>query len=1239
MLKRFSFISFFGLLALVAGGLGQFLLTSNRLIPAAILYALAVVLVILAFRQQPGPKFELSAFLPSEPGRIRQWGYIAGGLAIGFAILSFALFATSISPVYPWLFHLASIALLIVSTSWVDRRKKQNTPRVHSWSWLEIGILLLIFAIAAFMRLYRFDQIPFGTWFDEADNGLNALKIINEPGYLPVFVESTNLPAHFLYLIALSFRILGVSTLSIRAVSVVFGLGTVAAAFLTGQELFNRKMGLVIAFMLAVSRWDVNWSRIGMHGITVPFFELLTVGLVLRALRRQRLMDYALAGLSIGFGLCFYTPLRLFPFVIGLLIVMLLINRRKLIRSYWRGILIYCLGSIIASIPIIYLVTFQPDEFFSRMENVSIFMGKTPQEGWQAVAKTTSEHLLMFNYQGDRNGRHNLPGTPMLDPITGVLMVLGAGLCLWRIRQPGSFLLLVWLLLMLAPGIFSLDFESPQSLRAIGSLPAAYLLAAVPIHGLWQEWEKLSKNHLNIFFLILFTLVLGISGAINFNIYFNQQAQTFDSWSAFSTPETIAAKVMAEMGNNVEFYLSTYYYQTPTIQFLAPTVTNYHRWDTYDTLPVSSDGKKGVIFLVDATQEQFFLQAKSYYPSATFKEFTAPNGTPVLYEIYLKPSDILASQGLTASYYHGTSWSGQPFLVRTENNLDFDLRDGDPAPFPFSVEWKGILFADIYGNYKIFLHSPAPIEMTIDEVPIAFQDYGGQTADVLLAKGCHTIRIRTQGMAGHYELDWQPPSGQITPIPASALLLPPITNNGLLGRFYANPQWEGTPTFTQINPWIGFYFQITPLPRPYTVEWVGSIYISSGGQYLFGLESTDESSLWIGKEQVVNDLTSGQYQEAAVDLAPGFQTIRVRYVDRTSYTHIYLYWTPPGGDREIIPQKVLFPPQGDPELIKPIEDPGLGLLIVPSQSQSPSTTQPTILSPVLVKGNIPELQDIDAKLIWKTGECGSRLGQFQSPHGISLDHQGNIWIADTGNHRVVEIDPQGHYVRSFGQAGDGIAQFHTPFDLLVEHDGNLVILDSENTDALKRFSATGDFITAFGSDLVAYNPRGMGIDSEGNLYLADTGKNRILRISKSGAFLQQWIIDLLGDNSSQPVSITTTGDSTIYFADAINGLIVRLSPDGKSVAWPAFAPSDTLSGPYITIGPKSNIYVTDPKNKRVDIYSQDGQPIGQIHSTDGQTELMLKPVGITIGADGVLYVSGHDLCQILAFKLPDALIK
>jgi 4-amino-4-deoxy-L-arabinose transferase-like glycosyltransferase/sugar lactone lactonase YvrE len=1137
------------------------------------------------------------------------------------------MFTTPIPSIYAWLFHLSSIALLILSVVWVDGRIQKGEEKNPSWSWIEIGLLLLIFGIAAFMRLYRFDQIPFGTWYDEADNGLDALRILNESGYLPVF--STTLPAHLLYLIALSFKIFGVTTYAIRAVSVAFGLATVAVAYLTGRELFNRRMGLVLAFFLAVSRWDVNWSRIGMHGITVPFFELLTIFLTLRALRRQRLRDYTLVGLSLGFGLCFYTPLRLFPLVLVLFLMVLWLSHHDLIRSSWRGILFLILGAFIAAVPVISFAVSQPDTFWNRMQDVSIFNGKTAQEGLAAVVQTTRDHLLMFNYQGDKNGRHNLPGEPMLDPISGALLVLGIGLSLWRIRQPGSFLLIAWLLIMLAPGIFSLDFESPQSLRVIGSLPAAYLLAVVPIHALWQEWEKINpftqssetklfKRRAAIFTLPLI-FGLAVMGYYNYHIYFDRQAISFDSWNSFSTPETIIGNIMKKLGNQVNYYVSAFYYHVPTVQFLAPEVTSYQRIETQETLPLPLDAKKGVVMFVDADRKPFFQQAEQYYPNASFQEFKGPQGQTVLYEIYLKPADIAATQGLVANYYHSTDWYEKSFLVRNESNFDFDWRNGNPAPFPFGVEWSGILFVPEYGSYSLIVRSPNPTIIYIDEVQVALTGNSEQTGEIELAKGNHTIKIRAIAQDGHFELLWIPPSREQVPIPLSSLLLPPITNNGLLGRYYANGNWQNPPAFTQIDPWIHFYFHNPPLPRPYTVEWTGKINIAKGGQYHFGLESIDESSLFIDEKQIINDQTPNQYMENEVDLSPGFHLIRLRFADRTGSTHINLYWTPLGSAQEVIPMDVLFPPQA----IEEANNPNNPVSENPAKTTGP-TTNPT---------NPQSIPIINAKLLWQTGGCGSGEGQFQSPHGLAVDQQGNIWVADTGNRRIVEINADGKYLMNFGQTGEKAGQFLQPYDLVVEQGGNLVILDSESPNVLQRFTHTGVFQTSFGSSLSTYSPRGLGIDHAGNLFIADTGGSRLLKISRNGDLLSQWRNNTGKIDLYQLVSVAINSDGVIYIIDP-NGWIWELRANGNFENWPATAPADTATGPHISISSKSSIYITDPENQRVVIFTSDGHPIGQLRSPEDNPALFSKPVGVAIGPDDTLYISDSTSCHILAFRLP-----
>ncbi|PJF45618.1 MAG: hypothetical protein CUN48_17970, partial [Candidatus Thermofonsia Clade 3 bacterium] len=97
-------------------------------------------------------------------------------------------------------------------------------------------------------------------------------------------------------------------------------------------------------------------------------------------------------------------------------------------------------------------------------------------------------HLLMFNVFGDPNGRHNLPGNPMLDAVTAPLLVVGAAYALRRMAQPAYLFLLLWMLFGLMGGALSLDFEAPQSLRANAALPVAYILAALPLATLSRAW-------------------------------------------------------------------------------------------------------------------------------------------------------------------------------------------------------------------------------------------------------------------------------------------------------------------------------------------------------------------------------------------------------------------------------------------------------------------------------------------------------------------------------------------------------------------------------------------------------------------------------------------------------------------------------------------------------------------------------------------------------------------------------
>ena len=384
-----------------------------------------------------------------------------------------------------------------------------------------------------------------------------------------------------------------------------------------------------------------------MHGVTTPLFTLLVIGLLLRALRRNRLSDFAWAGLSVGLSLCFYVPLRVFPVVAAVFLAHRTIVERDFLRRAWPGLIVLSVAALLAVAPAVQFALREPDTFWERTRWVSVATDQAAGQVGPVILESALKHVLMFNVRGDPNPRHNLPGEPMLDPFSGVLMVLGLGLCLWRWREPRSLLLLAWLGVMLLGGIFSRSDESPHSLRAIGSLPAAYLLVVMALDGLSQWWCR----RFNTRYMRYGTLALGAAalvllvaiGAANYYTYFERQVKNPIVWSSFSTGETITAQLMVELGDSVEYYIPWDYVTSLTIPFIAGE-RKFQLLDTADDLPLRQPVTKDVVLIMDADRRGLYRDAKVYYPHATLRKWDVPSGgQTVLYMVRLTPADVASA--------------------------------------------------------------------------------------------------------------------------------------------------------------------------------------------------------------------------------------------------------------------------------------------------------------------------------------------------------------------------------------------------------------------------------------------------------------------------------------------------------------------------------------------------------------------------------------------------------------------
>jgi DNA-binding beta-propeller fold protein YncE/4-amino-4-deoxy-L-arabinose transferase-like glycosyltransferase len=1202
--------------AVALGAIAQGRFAAGELGDALILYLVAVIVFIYAcrpwefraLRHSALPRSAVGTEPPVEPV-VSPWR-LRGGIALLLlaglcSVLSLRSFGQRGGSPRAWGLYLASLVFLVAAFyAWEGNRAQKRLLAPPGRK--ELILLAVICAIGAFLRFYQLQSIPFGLFFDEATNGLDAIRVIRQRVYPVYFEANYGRGALFIYLLALSFKLLGVSVLAMRLVTAVLGVLTILAFYFLFRQLFGSRLGLVGAYLIATSRWHINFSRVVFDAVLLPLLVALSFYFLFKGLRSRRRTDFLWGGLALGLGLHTYASFRLIPFVIAIFLLYKILIERGFVRRSGLGVAIFVLASFVVFAPLGQYALNNWKAFTSRSKEASILTKRDQPDLAKALWNNTRAHLLMFNYQGDRNGRHNLPGEPMLDFATAVLFALGLGYSLYRWREPRCFFFLACFVVLLLGGILSVDFEAPQALRAIGSLPAACFFACLTLERLWMGCQRSFGSRSGLPTLAIIVPLMVYSGWANFHTYFYRQARDFAVWNAFSTPETLTARTMKALGHEYDFYVSAFFYQHPALRFIAPDVTAYKRWDVSGDLPFRESGEKPLFIFLDSQKRSDFLEAQRYYPNADFKEIRPPfDGPPVLYTIRLTGGDLRSIQGLIAYYYRNEEWEGEaalehreePILSKVEGSLDLNWPDEAPWAGPFSVEWRGVLYAPYYGPYLLKLEAPAGAQLYLDENLLldgktAQQCRGAMAQEVTLAKGNHALRVRAVGTAGRMRLQWQPPGGEEAVVPTWALYRPPVTNNGLLGRYYQNLDWAGPPALARIDPSMSLYFHITPLPRPYTVEWQGVISIPLAGVYAFGLESIDDSHLYIDGRLVVEAIQPNAYREGSVELTAGFHDIRLRYTDRSSHSHINLYWTPPGQGRQIVPSQNLYPPQGSyAEVLPPSRFP---------------------VAPV-------ELGELALDFVSAWGSQGTGPGEFNEPRDVAVDGEGRLYVADTGNRRVQIFDSGGQFIASWNGRKE---EFVEPLALVVDSQGDLYVLDS-GPGWIHRFAADGTPLGRFaGPEARFFHPRGLAIDEADRLYVADTGGCRVVVYNTAGERLGQFGWKGRGPGELlEPTDVALDGRGALYVVDTSNQRVQHLDPwGGYRAEWPIPA-AGPYNGPHLALAQDGSLLMTAPERHQIQRYSPDGTLLGEWGSLGMAAGQFRIPVGLAVDQAGNVYVA------------------
>ena len=225
--------------------------------------------------------------------------------------------------------------------------------------------------------------------------------------------------------------------------------------------------------------------------------------------------------------------------------------------------------------------------------------------------------------------------------------------------------------------------------------------------------------------------------------------------------------------------------------------------------------------------------------------------------------------------------------------------------------------------------------------------------------------------------------------------------------------------------------------------------------------------------------------------------------------------------------------------------------------------------------DIPSLQPIAEPTVLRfraqTGELIAAWGahQFAMPHGLSVDHQGNIWVTDVALHQVFKLDSQGRPLLTLGQRavpGSDSVYFNRPTDVAQTPNGSVYVSDGYRNTRVIEFDATGRFVREWGQPGTApgqFNvPHGIAVDSGGRVYVADRGNARLQVFDSTGRFLEEWRSASLG----RPWAVRIGPDGFIYVVDGgdqpEHGPASRttLSSTAPGRSWRNSAPSGTTMG-------------------------------------------------------------------------------
>ena len=460
--------------------------------------------------------------------------------------------------------------------------------------------------------------------------------------------------------------------------------------------------------------------------------------------------------------------------------------------------------------------------------------------------------------------------------------------------------------------MLSVAHEAPTARRTIGLIPLIYLLVALVADQFFLAWHTAWRGKGDRAFALVAAAAVALIAFGNARTYFRVQAPDPSVWSAYSPNKSAVGKYLATLPAEATVLITPQFEHHSSIKLMGRGHP-YRALNPVDDLPYRGAASGDLVYVLEPVDRPLLGLLQQIYPAGQAQEHRDRFGQELFLSYTVPQANLAASQGLVGQFFSSYPPTQAPEATQATDSLDLDMAQA-PLAAPYFAVYEGTLLVPRYGQYVFTLNAQGEAaSLQIDrEQRLDLSDSDHGQVQVTLAEGFHPLRVeyRSGSQPGRLKLTWSGPGFSEQTVGGDLLYSFRLGDQGLVGSYYPNGNWEGAPALVRNDLLIT---PNNPLREPFSILWRGKIAIPESGIYTFGTRSDDGSYVYIDGQLVVDNGGShgAEDRSGVIQLEQGFHDIEVRYSELGGSREMQLWWQPPGQGRAVVDTAYLFPLEGE----------------------------------------------------------------------------------------------------------------------------------------------------------------------------------------------------------------------------------------------------------------------------------------------------------------------------------------